>query len=149
MALFLMPVGEIKYFHGDITKVDPDAYGFFYCKVTSPEYLHKPILQTRAETPHGARTVAGLGTWEDMLFSEEVYNAQKFGYKIEVQYGYLFESEAIFEEYILDMYKIKQNSHKTDAMYLISKLLMNSLFGRFALHYNLGKTRIVNDEMMK
>lgn len=75
MALFEMPVGLIKYFFGDITKVNPNAYGFFYCKVTTPEYLHKPIIQTRVETPHGTRTVAGLGVWEDMLFSEEIYNA--------------------------------------------------------------------------
>lgn len=62
MALFELPVGFIRYFKGDIRKVEPNAYGFFYCKITSPEYLHKPILQTRVETPNGVRTVAGLGT---------------------------------------------------------------------------------------
>lgn len=78
-----------------------------------------------------------------------MHGAAQFGYKFEVLHGYLFESEQIFKKYITDMYKIKENSLKSEAMYLISKLLMNSLFGRFALHYNLGKTEIVNDEMMK
>jgi hypothetical protein len=62
MANFKLPVGQIKYFNGDITKVNPKAYGFFYCRITSPEYLHKPIIQTRANTPNGTRTIAGLGT---------------------------------------------------------------------------------------
>lgn len=85
-----------------------------------------------------------------MLFSEEMYNAQeKFGYKFEVLHGYLFESETIFKDYITDMYHFKENTPKGDAMYLISKLLMNSLFGRFALHYNLGKTEIVNGTTME
>ena len=48
-----MPVGNIKYFVGDITKVDPKAYGFIYCRITSPKYLHKPIIQTQVETPEG------------------------------------------------------------------------------------------------
>lgn len=72
-----------------------------------------------------------------MLFSEEMYNARdKFGYKFEVLHGYLFESEKIFKEYITDMYQFKENTPKGDAMYLISKLLMNSLFGsaQSALH---------------
>lgn len=150
MANSKMPVGNIKYFVGDITKVDPKAYGFIYCRITSPKYLHKPIIQTQVETPHGTRTVSGLGTWEDMLFSEEMYNARdKFGYKFEVLHGYLFESDTIFKEYITDMYHFKENTPKGDAMYLISKLLMNSLFGRFALNYNLGKTEIVNDATMR
>lgn len=83
------------------------------------------------------------------MFSEEMYNAEKFGYKFEIEHGYLFDSEKIFEEYITEMYKIKQNSDKTDAMYLISKLLMNSLFGRFALHYNLGMTKIVDNDVFQ
>lgn len=78
-----------------------------------------------------------------------MHGAAQFGYKFEVLHGYLFESEQIFKKYITDMYKIKENSLKSEAMYLISKLLMNSLFGRFALHYNLVKTRIVDDETMK
>jgi hypothetical protein len=59
-----MPVGKPVPFEGDIRKVVPDAFGFFYCKITSPEYLEHPILQKRINTKEGPRTIAGLGSWE-------------------------------------------------------------------------------------
>jgi hypothetical protein len=45
MANRAMPVGEPTYFEGNILKYMPDAFGFFYCKITSPDYLKHPILQ--------------------------------------------------------------------------------------------------------
>jgi hypothetical protein len=78
------PVGPPTYFTGDITKVNPNAFGFFYCKIIAPSYLHHPILQTTVETKEGTRNLAPLGNWEGMYFSEELYNAQKYGYKFEI-----------------------------------------------------------------
>jgi hypothetical protein len=78
------PIGSPTYFEKDITKFDPKAYGFFYCKIKAPDNLNHPILQTHVKTNKGLRTVAPLGNWEGMYFSEELYNAQKFGYKFEV-----------------------------------------------------------------
>ena len=34
-----VPTGKIKFFEGDISKIDPKAFGFFYCKITTPKYL--------------------------------------------------------------------------------------------------------------
>lgn len=134
MLTKMMPVGLIKYFEGDITQIDPKAFGFFNVTVTSPEYLHKPILQTKVKTPQGTRTIAALGTWEDCIFSEEMYNAEKFGYTFKIHSGYQFEKALIFENYITKLYRVKANSPINSAMYLISKLLMNSLYGRFGLN---------------
>ena len=50
MVLFDMPTGKPIAFEGDIRKVDPNAYGFFYCKITTPDYLEHPILQRRIKT---------------------------------------------------------------------------------------------------
>ena len=61
MANFPMPVGQKTYFEGDIRKVDPDAFGFFFCKITAPDNLEHPILQTHVKTKGGLRTVAALG----------------------------------------------------------------------------------------
>ena len=63
MAKTMMPVGKPIAFEGDIRKVNPVAYGFFYCKITSPQYLEHPILQKRIKTSEGVRTIAGLGNW--------------------------------------------------------------------------------------
>jgi len=62
----LMPVGKPIAFLGNIRKIEPDAYGFFYCKITSPEYLEHPILQRRIKTSNGKRTIAGLGSWQGL-----------------------------------------------------------------------------------
>ena len=53
-----LPCGQINYFEGDILKYKPDACGFFYCKVTSPEFLEHPILQLH----HKKSTMSPLGS---------------------------------------------------------------------------------------
>ncbi len=73
----LMPVGVPTYFNGDILKMDPNAFGFFYCKVIAPDEIKHPILQTHVKTNNGTRTISPLGTWTDMMFSEELLNARK------------------------------------------------------------------------
>jgi hypothetical protein len=62
MATHPMPIGRPIAFEGDIRRIYPDAFGFFYCKITSPDYLEHPILQRRIKTSNGLRTIAGLGS---------------------------------------------------------------------------------------
>ena len=62
-----VPVGKPTYFEGDIRKIEPDAFGFCYCKIVTPENLIHPILQTHVKTKGGIRTVAALGTFEAMI----------------------------------------------------------------------------------
>jgi hypothetical protein len=61
MKTFDFPVGAPKYFEGDIRKNDKQAFGIFYCKIESPEYLEHPIIQTHIKTKNGTRTVSPLG----------------------------------------------------------------------------------------
>ena len=56
MAQQPMSIGQPTSFEGNIRTIEPNAYGFFYCKITSPAYLEHPILQ-RIETSEGTRTV--------------------------------------------------------------------------------------------
>jgi len=80
----LMPIGTPTYFEGDIRKIDKDAFGFFYCNIVAPEYLEHPIIQTHVKTTNGIRTIAPLGQGSDMIFSVEMDNAVKLGYKFEI-----------------------------------------------------------------
>jgi hypothetical protein len=73
-----MPIGKPTAFEGNILKFDSNAYGFFYCKMTSPAFIDHPILQRRIKISGGTRTIAGLGTWFGWIYSEEMYNAVKF-----------------------------------------------------------------------
>ena len=78
------PTGSPTYFQGNILKFNPNAFGFFYCKISVPSYKTHPILQAKVKTKNGVRLLFPVGDWEGMYFSEELYNAQKYGYSFEV-----------------------------------------------------------------
>ena len=44
-----------------------------------------------------------------------------------------FESKFIFNDYVDILYKIKSEVQKDNPLYTISKLLLNSLYGRFGM----------------
>lgn len=136
MKEYPMPIGNITYFEGNILKLDPQAFGFFEVEVTAPKNLDRPLLQTKVETNGGMRTVCPLGNWTDMIFSEEMKEYVKYGYEFKVLRGYLFEKGYIFKDYVEELYSIKQSVSKDDPMYAISKLLLNSLYGRFGMDYS-------------
>lgn len=133
MANTLMPVGKPIAFEGDIRLIEPSAFGFFFCKITSPEYLEHPILQRRIKTSDGVRTIAGLGSWVGWIYSPEMDNAIKHGYTFEILKGYQFDKANIFKEYVETMYNLRLQYPKGTPMNLIAKLLMNSLYGKFGM----------------
>jgi DNA polymerase type B, organellar and viral len=86
------------------------------------------------------------GNWEGMYFSEELYNAKKYGYQFEVLWGYTFEKDYIFKDYVNDLYNLRLNYPKTDPMNLTAKLLLNSLYGRFGMDDSFTNTKIIPKE---
>lgn len=96
----------------------------------------------------GVRTVAPLGTWTDWLFTEEIVNAMEDGYKFKVINGYTFDQSNIFSEYITELYELKVNSTKDDPMYLIAKLLLNSLYGRFGMTNEFDSNLVIDDMLI-
>jgi hypothetical protein len=133
MKSFPMPVGSIKYFEGDISLINPNAFGIFEVEVETPRNLLVPILQTRIVTNNGVKTIAPIGNWSDVYFSHEIYNAKKHGYKFKIIKGYIFDKDFIFSEYVDFLYNLKVHSDKGSPNYIISKLLLNSLYGRLGM----------------
>ena len=142
----LMPIGEPVAFLGDIRKIDSEAFGFFYCKIKSPEYLEHPILQRSIKVDNKKSTIAGLGSWEGWIFSAEMDNAMKYGYTFEILRGYEFKKGNIFSTYVDKMYALRMQYPKGDAMNLIAKLLMNSLYGKFGMNNIITKVKIINNK---
>jgi hypothetical protein len=70
MTEYTMPTGNPVYFEGEILQINPNAYGFFECKITSPEGLNVPILLKRMKTDKGLRTIAPIGKWIGSYLSE-------------------------------------------------------------------------------
>jgi hypothetical protein len=140
-----MPIGKPVAFEGNIRKLDPNAYGFFYCKITSPDYLEYPILQRKIKTSEGIRTVPGLGSWEGWICSTEMDNAVKSGYLFEIIKGYQFKTADIFSEFLINLYNLRLNYEKGTPMNLIAKLLMNSLYGKFGMKDEITRMEIFNN----
>lgn len=133
MANKKMPQGKPNAFEGNILKYYPNAYGFFYCKITSPTFLEHPIIQERIKTVDGIRTIAALGSWYAWIYSEEMYNAIKFGYQFEVIRGYTFNKANLFKEYVNKMFALRSEYDRNHPINQIAKLLMNSLYGKFGM----------------
>jgi len=141
-----IPIGSPIYFEGNILKQDSKAFGFFYCKITAPEGLLHPILQLHHKTFNGLRTISPLGSWEGMYFSEELYNAEKFGYKFKILRGYTFDRGNIFKDYIDNLYNLRLNYTKSDPLNFTAKILLNSLYGRFGMNDDFNILEIVDQE---
>jgi hypothetical protein len=89
------PTGNPVYFEGDILSSSIKPFGIFEVEV--PTDLNVPILQIKYKTEKGEiRTISPLGRWSGVFFSEEIFNAMKYGYKFEVIKGYLFNKDFIF-----------------------------------------------------
>jgi len=61
MAKFDVPISNMKYFEGDIYKIEDKPFGFFLAEITAPDYLNVPILMTKAKINNTLRTLAPLG----------------------------------------------------------------------------------------
>lgn len=152
MHKYPMPVGDLTFFEGNILKYKDKPAGFFEVEIETPKDLHIPVLQTRLATSEGTKTLAPLGKWKGIYSSVEIYNAmENFGYNFNVLRGYIYkESALVYEQYVNYFSNIKANTPKTDSMYLISKLLMNSLYGKTGQGYKFEDTLIVTQkELLK
>ena len=138
------PIGGPVYFEGNLFNYNPHLFGFFYCKIQTPEYLDYPILQTHYKTNAGIRTISPLGSWSGWYFSEELKNSLKFGYSFEVLKGYYFKSDYLFKGYVSDLYNLRLKYSKSDPMNYIAKILLNSLYGRFGMDDNFSETEILS-----
>ena len=130
MKISKLPCGDIHYFEGDLLKERPGKLGFCYCHVEAPKDLKHPFLLVHYKN----RTVAGLGKFVGVYYTREIQHALKLGYKIKIINGFYFsKSEILFDKYVDSLYELRTQYSKGDPMNIISKLLLNSLYGRMSL----------------
>jgi hypothetical protein len=75
-------------------------------------------------------------------------NAMEFGYKFNILTGYIFKKENIFSKFVEILNGMKENSEKGSPKYLIAKLLLNSLYGRFGMSPILKSHLLVDSELI-
>lgn len=125
-----MPGGHVFYVEGNLDLNEKENFGFFKAKITANNDLDKPVLPVRINQ----HTLCTLGSWTDWYFSEELKEAQnRYGYKIIIEKGYIFERIQPFKEYVNSLYSLKSENTQNKPVYLIAKLLLNMLYGRFGM----------------
>ena len=144
--LFAKFIGDIRYFDR-FSNLWEDMLSICRVRVTAPYNISNPLLPFR--DVKSGRVIYPDGTWTGMYTSVEIKNAEKYGYEFEILSGYIFSSEDLFSNYVNSIYKMKESSSKGTAMYTISKLLLNSLYGRFGLNPKLDKYMITSKKDME
>lgn len=142
MKVNKFPIGDPIY--STDTNLD-NYFGFVYCKITAPDNLYIPILPYLLK----GKLICPTGTWYSMYFSEEVKFAVKYGYKVEVLYGYKFNScNDIFTSYIDRFYDMKKYSTSNNMPVLkqFSKDMLNCLYGRIGLKERLDTMKFVTPD---
>lgn len=121
-----MPVGNPTFTdEKDLDKL----FGFTYGKVIPPRDLKVLLIRDRLEDSGVA--IYPRTPFKRMIFTEEIREALKYGYKFEVEYSYNYKRGLdVFADYVNIHYKDKKEA--TDpTRKSTSKLLLNSLYGKF------------------
>lgn len=133
------PVGLGKFVSGSDIDLN-DFIGFIECRVSTDKELN--FLTFR----HPSKgLISPIGEWVDVYYYKEVKFAIKLGYKIDFIQGFKYTCDAyLFKNYVKTLYDLRLNSK--DEMKNISKLLLNSLYGRFGMKSFVEKTKFVKEE---
>ena len=146
MANYNMPVGNPTYWEGDISELDLNLLGFIETDVIAPKDLNIPFLQTKIKSKKGEfRTISPLGEWRGVYTTNEIKNSIELGYKFKFIRALTFSYEKIFTEFVNYFYELKKMSSRNSSDYIIAKLFLNSLSGRFALDPILDTHSLVNN----
>ena len=120
-----------------------DLFGYFYCKVkTTNNYLGLLPLHINDSL------VLCNGEFYGVWFSEELKFAKEHGYEIQVINGYNFNKvNNIFDKFVDELYDIKLNER--GIVKSITKLILNSSFGRFGMSIIKPETEIVDTDKLE
>jgi len=104
--------------------------GIMECDIVAPPELEIPILPYRDDIR--GKLIFPLGKWSGWYEFGFVEKAVKYGYDITPHRTYEFEGDYLFREYVDRFYKLKCETE--GAFRNIMKILLNSLYGKFAEH---------------
>ncbi len=139
-----MPYGKAKQYDQiswDAIKNEPQA--FVHALVNAPTNLYIPVLPWRANFPDQQTTLYPVGVFEGVWHISELQLAEEYGYEIVAKNAIVFEkTKFLFYEWINELYNKRQEAQQQDlhGLSLWYKLIMNTLYGRFALREDYPQT---------
>jgi DNA polymerase type B, organellar and viral len=142
-----MPVGNI--YRSTDTNLD-NYFGFCYATVDVPKDTYNPILPYRDALGNIFNPV---GKWNSMFSSELLKKAIKVNnVNVKIHYGYKFDpGKDLFKAYVNKYFSMKQKVtlENNNSKRLLSKLMLNSTYGRFGLKYQEVKSKFVSSTEAK
>lgn len=105
--------------------------GVTLAHIKTPDKLYIPLLPHKLKVGDANKLMFILGNYKGWWDNDFLRKAKEIGYSIEPLKSYLFNSEFIFKDFVDDFYKVKKDAEKDTPMYLIAKLIMNSLYGKY------------------
>lgn len=115
-------------------QISKNDKGFFYCDI----YYDKnkcesglPFLPMKIFNKNFNKLIYPVGKWSGLYDIDVINYAKNLGYEIDIKYGFIFEYEPIFKDFISDMYSLRKEN---DSYNIIFKYLMNTGYGKFAQH---------------
>lgn len=97
------------------------------------------------------RTIAPVGSWKGIYFSQELYNAidKNSNHSFKTHRGFLFRQDFLFKDYVDTLFNLRINNPPKSPLNIIAKLLLNSLYGRFGMSPDKPNHIIINDKLKK
>jgi hypothetical protein len=148
-----MPVGlpkSIKLTRDEF--LEENIFGFVEATVRSPSSLTKEGYVGLLPIKFQGRLICPVGQFTGWFFSEELRFALDNGYQlISIKQAYQFQrGDNAFYDIIqqLNKMKIKAQENNQPTIRNISKLLMNSMYGRFGMHTENIHHKIVNTKQL-
>nr|BAD66818.1 orf774 [Beta vulgaris subsp. vulgaris]CBJ20683.1 hypothetical protein [Beta vulgaris subsp. maritima] len=143
MKEYPMPSGK-PVWASNLGGMDLDSlYGFIEAYVECPESIVRPFLPYhKVKDP---TLLFPTGEWIGVYYTEELKYAKSLGYTVIPIKGYLFQKrESPFKDYVGSLFerRLQAKEDGNEAMSLLYKLVMNSLYGRFGIHPKSTKTDI-------
>lgn len=140
------PVSNPIYVTGE--QISKNDIGFFQCDIKYNECLHGiPLLPKKITNGGFNKLVYPLGSWSGLYDSEMIKYAINEGYEIDIKYGFIFDHEYIFKDFITEFYKLRKENPSYN---LIFKYMLNSLYGKWAQkRENTQIVKIKNPEFFK
>lgn len=136
-----MPVGKPKFRRARFVS-DYDL-GFAEAVIEIPEKEYIPLLPVRKK-----KLLFPVGKIKGVWDLEELKLARDLGYSVKFSKALIFPQEFIFRDYVKEYYGIKQEADKGTALRIISKLMLNSLFGKFG-QKRIRETTYINPDFRK
>lgn len=126
------PIGKPKHIKNPTLDTIKNHIGITECNVIAPNDLYLPVLPYKLKIGNHNKLIFPLGSFSGYWDNAQLVKALSLGYKIIPKKGFIFESSFLFKDYVTNFYELKRKSISGTPSYILAKLMLNSLYGKFA-----------------